>query len=214
MRKDILMLFKSTSNESLKYRIYQLLRKMYYALRSDYTTKKSFIGSIFDRLQGLEFLMPYCKNTSVLDVGACDGLVAYEIARYGAAVIHGFEQNIDDISFARRLFRDVPCKTIFVEANIAVNSQAFRNQYKSILKELYDIVLFLGIYHHLKRQMPFDKLLLLLDTLLDLSGMWFVIRTDMIDECEPRILSKNFEIAYDAPKISAVGKLKIYKKNI
>ncbi len=58
---------------------------------------KRFAGSIFDRFTGLETLLERCQGLTVLDVGSCDGLVAYEFARHGAKVVHGFERDPDDL---------------------------------------------------------------------------------------------------------------------
>ncbi len=197
--------------KSIGYYFKRMIKISLNAVSVNLSDKKSFTGSIFDRFQGIDFLFPYCKNASILDLGACDGLVSYELARNGANIIHGFERDIDDVFFARRLFRDVPIETIFNEANFAVPPEVFFNRHK--LNKKYDIVLFLGVYHHLKKDMDILELELLLKRLLEMTKTWFAIRTDLITECESIILSNNFKVAYDAPKIKEVGKLKIFKRN-
>lgn len=166
---------------------------------------KNFSGSIFDRLRGLDFILTRCAGCSVLDIGSNDGLISYEFARNGISLVHGFEKNRHRVAFANRLFRDVPIESRFVSADLAVSGVEFERRHQSLLLRRYDIVLFLGVYHHLRSQMPKEELQSLVEVLLDKAETWFVDRGGMRHEYEPMIASKGFELLYTSPKIDGKG---------
>ena len=67
--------------------------------------KSNHSGNSFDRFYGLDNLLSFCKNKSVLDVGNSDGLVTYEFARYGSNICHGIELDNERVQFCKRLFK-------------------------------------------------------------------------------------------------------------
>ena len=69
----------------------------------DAFTAKLVTGNSFDRLNGLEYFADKIKDNSVLDIGCHRGLIAYELARFGATCIHGFDVYNPGITFAREL---------------------------------------------------------------------------------------------------------------
>jgi 2-polyprenyl-3-methyl-5-hydroxy-6-metoxy-1,4-benzoquinol methylase len=175
--------------------------------------KRNFSGNLFDRLRGLDFLLEQCADCTIMDIGCNEGLVAYEFARNGAKLVHGFDRDGQRVRFARRLFRDVPIESRFVRTNLAVSGAEFQAKHRSVLLPEYDIVLFLGVYHHLKRQMPVHRLHGLVEELLNRSGHWFVDRGKCIDEYESRIRSKGFELAHSSPAIKGHGGLlQVYRR--
>ena len=154
-----------------------------------------------------------CRGESVLDIGSCDGLVAYEFARGGAATIHGFERDAADVLFAQRLFRDVPMESRFVQANLAISGSEFERLFGSKLLDCYDTVLFLGMYHHLDRQMERQYLDDFVDFLLGCSRRRFVVRTEQIDEVEPQIRAAGFsQVGDEFPARVGMGPLRIYER--
>ncbi|MCK5850621.1 MAG: class I SAM-dependent methyltransferase [Kiritimatiellae bacterium] len=177
-------------------------------------SRKNFDGSIFDRFEGLDFVLARCKGTTVLDMGISDGLVSYEFARHGASLIHGFEIDRTRVSFARRLFRDTLIEHKFVRANLACNGETLMRRFSDVLLGQYDIVLFLGLYHHLKRQMPRQDLDSLLNVLLGRTRRWFAVRTDLIPELDPTVLSNGFKLVSSSPRndTTKVGLLHIYER--
>ena len=60
--------------------------------------KNHYSGNLFDRFAGLELVLPHAKDATVLDFGCCEGLIAYEFARAGCSLVHGFD--IDEIGRA------------------------------------------------------------------------------------------------------------------
>ncbi len=176
-------------------------------------SRKRFAGSIFDRFRGLEPLLADCAGESVLDIGSCDGLVAYEFARAGAAVVHGFELDPSDVRFARRLFRDVPGESRFVVADLAGSGAAFERRYGRGLLPDYDTVLFLGVYHHLVRQSSRSAIAELLSFLLRRTRRRLAIRTKLIDDIEPVVVAAGFVASGpEYPAFGDLGPLRIYER--
>lgn len=171
-------------------------------------------GNLFHRFVGMEPVLENCKGLSVLDFGACDGLISYEYARHGARVIHGFDYDAPRIQFAQTLFDNVPTESVFLQADLAISGYRFREKYANVLFSRYDIVLFLGIFHHLVNQMPMSDLRNLVDELLDMTGRWFVVRTNMLPEFEDWILEKGFRMVSESPGTGVgVGLIKIFERS-
>jgi len=186
-------------------RFKQILR----ALRGDAIGRKNFQGNLFDRFQGLDVLLEQAAGASVLDVGMSEGHIAYEFARSGAGLIHGIEKHREKVHFARRLFRDVPIPHAFWCADLAATSLSGLTA--AGLHARYDIVLFLGVYHHLRKQMPRERLYALLDELLDRTETWLGVRSDDLPEFAERIETRGFAQSYEAPR-EKVGLLRVYHR--
>jgi len=174
--------------------------------------KKVYTGNIFERFIGLDILLKNCKNMKVLDFGSAEGLIAYEFSRSGVDLIHGFEIDKMRVKFSKRLFQEVPIESNFVSCNLAIDSKTFQNQHKNILLEKYDIVLYLGVYHHLLYQTDIENVHDMLKYLLKSCNTFFAVRTNRINEFEDIILKEGFETHYEAPIQKDVGLLKIYKR--
>ncbi|MFC1792142.1 hypothetical protein ACFL3Q_00990 [Planctomycetota bacterium] len=122
--------------------------------------------------------------------------------------------NAQGVKFSQQLFRKVPVESCFIQADLAVDAATAHKKYGTFLLEEYDIILFLGIYHHLKAQMTEHDLQDLLNYLLTKTKTWFVVRTNMLPDFEHVILSNSFELAHEASTCDSVGLLKIYKRTI
>ena len=173
--------------------------------------RKRYAGNAFDRFEGLAPVLSQSAGATVLDIGCCDGLVAYEFARHGAAVVHGFELDEGDVLFARRLFRDVPVKSTFVAANLAIDSGSFTRLYSDVLLDRYDIVLFLGVYHHLEQQMSQDSLEAFVRLLADMTERAFVIRTNRLAAVDPLLREAGLVCTSEA-QADRVGSLRVYER--
>ena len=173
--------------------------------------RKNFQGNLFDRFSGLDPLLERARGKSVLDLGMSEGHIAYEFARRGASTVHGLEQHRDKVRFAARLFRDVPVPNQFWRADLAISGERFEARYGSELLPRYDIVLFLGVYHHLKKQMDAGSLATLVDALVARAGTWFAARSDALPEFERRILGAGLVLDYEAPK-EKIGLLRVYRR--
>jgi SAM-dependent methyltransferase len=169
---------------------------------------KIYSGNIFDRLSGLENVLNQCQDSKVLDVGCAQGLVSYEFAKYGASLIHGVDINESFLDFAEMLFSEVPIESKFVRCDLAIGSKSFIQKVEPLNK--YDIVLYLGIYHHLMKQTSKDIVLDLLGFLLNICEDFFIVRTDLVGEIHQFIYDHGFELySYDNWNEN-VGELRIY----
>lgn len=162
---------------------------------------KNFSGNQWDRFHGLETLLEGCAARSVLDVGMSDGLVAYEFARHGAAVIHGVDIDPERVAFAQRLFSAVP-----VESRFACMDCSCVDSLASFADSEYDYVLFLAVYQKIERKKP-EALPALLAALAGLTRGRLAIRTP-----SPGGLSwlpEGFELELFSPARCQVGPLRI-----
>jgi SAM-dependent methyltransferase len=99
------------------------------------------------RMSGLERLAGACSGKSVLDLGAAEGLVANRFLQHGAALVHGFDIVLDRVMAARRIcgkFQNAE----FWQADFS-DWRLFRAAHAECLLSRYDIVLYLGLHHHL-----------------------------------------------------------------
>lgn len=99
------------------------------------------------RMSGLGPLMEECRGKSILDLGAAEGLIANRFLEHGAVLVHGFEIVPDRVTAARRVCAAFPSAE-FWQADLA-NWPAFRACHAEHLLTHYDLVLYLGLHHHL-----------------------------------------------------------------
>lgn len=196
--------------ESLKFRAFLLWRGLRDAIRGTPINEKTFTRTTFDRMKGLDVLLERCQGSSILDIGSCDGLVSYEFARHGARLVHGFDFNVSDIAFAMKLFRAVPIESAFAFEDLTIGAEKLFK--KHAVEESYDIVLYLGVHHHLRKQMQSDQLSDLLEGLLTKSRKYFAVRTNMVRECEQQILGSGFKLIHRDEGAQRLGALRIYER--
>jgi len=104
---------------------------------------------IEQRLRGLEPVIDQCAGKSVLDLGSAEGVIARRLLERGVACVHGFDRDAARVSKAVELCRGFPAAS-FWPADIGVWS-TFQEQHAAHLRPAYDLVLYLGIHHHLPR---------------------------------------------------------------
>lgn len=169
--------------------------------------------SVEERLSGLEFLLERADQMSVIDFGAAEGVIAREFLKRGAKKVRGFDIDAGRVNIANRV-----CSTWddaeFRTADIS-DWAAFRAANQDLLEESYDIVLYLGVHHHLpakSRRTPLAQAVRLarsfiairtsqqlydrdgIDSLLDAEG-FRLIETDSPPDCaehlgRPRIYQR------------------------
>jgi len=107
---------------------------------------------ISTRFQGLEQIAvtSICKNATLLDLGCAEGLISYEFFKKGVRLVHGFDIQDISITLANELFKKEKDNLYFEfrQANLN-NWKQFEKRNVDILLPSYDIVLFLGVFHHL-----------------------------------------------------------------
>jgi SAM-dependent methyltransferase len=99
------------------------------------------------RMSGLKHLSGACAGKSVLDLGAAEGLIARRFLQQGAALVHGFDIVPGRVAAARRICGDFP-NGAFWQADLS-DWGSFRAACAGHLLARYDIVLYLGLHHHL-----------------------------------------------------------------
>jgi glycosyltransferase involved in cell wall biosynthesis len=109
-----------------------------------------------DRLLGLEPLLAQARRLRVADFGAAEGVVGREFLKRGAAALHGFELDAARVKFANTL-----CSgwsgALFRQADFS-DWDRFASDNADMLRESYDVVLYLGIHHHLPPERRRDAL--------------------------------------------------------
>lgn len=141
----------------------------------------AFKGNIFQRMDGLDWILKRCDNKSILDIGCCYGLISYEFARNGIKEVYGIDILKKEIDFCRKLFRDVPIKSSFECMDIIEDFEDFKNK----VNNKYDIVLFLGVYHHLSGNIEH-----ILNHIKNITGEYLIVRTPKMKEFSKRINMK------------------------
>lgn len=99
------------------------------------------------RMSGLERLAGACSGKSVLDLGAAEGLIAHRFLQHGAALVHGFDIVLDRVMAARSICGEFQ-NAAFWRADLS-DWKLFHAEHAERLLPRYDIVLYLGLHHHL-----------------------------------------------------------------
>jgi hypothetical protein len=127
--------------------------------------------SLDERLSGLQPLLERAAGCSVIDFGAAEGVVGREFLKHGAKKLHGFELDAGRVNTANALcaeWRDAA----FRAADLS-DWDAFHAAHADLIEEAYDIVLYLGIQHHL----PPGARLVTLQNSMRLARRYFAVRT-------------------------------------
>lgn len=115
-----------------------------------YTTRK-FSGNWPQRLEGLFDCGVDFSGKSILDVGCNIGIIAYEISKQKPRSIHGVDSYRAAIRIAKCIFGAVPVESQFQVLNLLKDKDLRRT-----LRPLYDIVLMLAVYHHIREADPIE----------------------------------------------------------
>jgi glycosyltransferase involved in cell wall biosynthesis len=102
---------------------------------------------LLDRLKDIDLLFERVEGMSIIDFGDAEGVIALECLKRGAAIIHGFDLDSSRVDMARELCRGFSIVT-FRKSDLSDWSN-FCQCNADLLLDSYDIVLFLGIQHHL-----------------------------------------------------------------
>ncbi len=124
-----------------------------------------------ERLSGLQPLLDRASGMSIIDIGCAEGIVAREFLKRGALKLHGFELDPRRVAVANSLCSDWP-NASFRCADLSKWDE-FHKANEDLVDCAYDIVLYLGIQHHL----PLPDRHTTLKKILDLARRYFAIRT-------------------------------------
>lgn len=113
-------------------------------------TDNLIAGSSSDRLSGLDELLAQCAGKTILDLGCHDGAVSAAFADHGASRIDGCDLSKKSIEKANLRFESKKITANFYLCDLSRGEKALD---KLALLPRYDLVLYLGMHHHLIRQM-------------------------------------------------------------
>lgn len=154
--------------------------------------------SIEERVKDLFPLLQIAKGLSVVDFGAAEGVVAREFLKMGAVKVHGFELDPYRVAIANAIcsnWKDV----VFRNANLS-RWELFYQTHKNLMDASYDIVLYLGLHHHL----PQDQRKNTFKHILSLVRQYIAIRTTeavyVNDALEGMLVKNGFEELQFEPK--------------
>jgi SAM-dependent methyltransferase len=113
--------------------------------------QRRVIGVHDVRFDGLSDLLLRAHGCSVMDIGCNRGHIGYEFAVNGARLVHGCDIYGPGIAAARHWFAELPHVTSqFEVVNLEEGPAALTNAFGP---DGYDIMLFIGVVHKLKRVM-------------------------------------------------------------
>lgn len=122
------------------------------------------------RMVGLDSLLASCAGRSILDIGAAEGLIAEQCLKAGACWVDGVELDSERVKEAqKRNARDADRARFFT---LDLNQRNALAEF-SPLKRHYDIVLYLGVHHHLDPTTANE----VFDAVLRRTGRTLFIRT-------------------------------------
>ena len=133
-------------------------------------------GHHSDGLAGITDLLGYSHGASVFDIGCNRGLLGFEFARSGAALVHGCDLFETGIKTAREVFSEMEAKSRFEIVDLTKGPSALSVAFGNDYQAQYDIVLFLAIYNKLRAQMPRDELHALIRHIVDRTRTFLACR--------------------------------------
>ncbi len=149
------------------------------------------------RLSGLEVLFENCRDSTVLDLGAAEGVIASYFANNGCKLIHGYELDPGRVEIAKKILSQTPVKEFEFRSADLSSWEAFTSRQNGMLLDKYDIVLFLGLYHHLPQNERMNTLL----NALRKTGSFFAIRTQRQlveqDDLVKKIEAEGFRLIHE-----------------
>jgi 2-polyprenyl-3-methyl-5-hydroxy-6-metoxy-1,4-benzoquinol methylase len=160
-----------------------------------------------DRMSGLRDLLCCAQGASVLDIGINHGLIAFEFARHGAALVHGCDIHRQGVITARQIFAELPTRSRFEVVDLATGPAALEAAFGQDYLPRYHTVLFLGVYHQLKQQTSDQVIARLVHHLISRTERFFVARTLLIDELRTIVANtglRRVHFSALSPVISAV----------
>ena len=123
------------------------------------------------RLHGLTAILEAAPGASICDLGAGDGAISRRLLERGAGTVHGFELDAGRVALAQRLCADFPGAR-FRQADLS-DCELFEARHGQDMMESYDIVLYLGLHHHL----PAAGRMRALMSAARRASRWFAVRT-------------------------------------
>jgi 2-polyprenyl-3-methyl-5-hydroxy-6-metoxy-1,4-benzoquinol methylase len=170
-------------------------------------------GALEDRLSGLHDLLRCAQGASVLDIGINHGLISFEFARHGAALVHGCDIHKQGVETAREIFTEVRTQSRFDVVDLMKGPAALEKSFGADYRSRYDIVLFLSVYHLLKQQVSDGVIRELVHHLVDRTQRFFAVRTIMIDELRTILAATGLQRVHFSALSSVVSPVEIWRRD-
>jgi len=183
---------------------------MNYKMADKYPVRRSGVGSHDVREIGLRDLLFFAEGSSVLDIGCNRGHVGYEFYRHGATKVHGCDIDAPSINCARQWFTELTIESKFEVVDLTKGPSELNKFFGAL--SLYDIVLFVGVLHKLKRVMTdgdLKELVLSLGKKTNKYLGWngYVEDLEMMDKSLEMLNMRRIHLSeFAAPGIAAVWK--------
>jgi SAM-dependent methyltransferase len=177
---------------------------------------RGMYGFYSDRLVGLHDLLRYAEGASVLDIAMNHGLVGFEFARHGAALVHGCDRHEPAVNAARAIFSELAIPSRFEVVDLARGAAALETAFGQHYLPGYDIVLFLGIYHKLKTQTSDAVITELVRHLVNRVARYFVVRTGqamLLEEVGLLLGDTGLRRVHFSALSSVVGAVEIWQRS-
>jgi glycosyltransferase involved in cell wall biosynthesis len=165
------------------------------------------------RLKGLEPILALAEGRTLLDFSAAEGWIAHSMCQAGARLVHGLELDADRVCAARELCREFPCAEFHVVDLSDPRSASWESQ--KWLHPSYDIVLYLGVHHHL----PAGSRIKTFRAAATFASSCFAIRTNAElfekDNLEGLLLQEGFHLKQSDPGDTQqnLGPLWLFERN-
>lgn len=131
------------------------------------------------RLDGLRRLLKWSRGATVLDIGTHTGVVAREFARAGAKAIDGVDIWPRSVWYASAAVRKYPAvRTRFRVCDLTGGMEALKDALHP-MPWRYDVVLYLGVHHHLQQQMAPEALEAFVTGLAGMAGRYIAVRAPL-----------------------------------
>lgn len=187
-------------------------------IKNKFRLKTNFLaakrsGDILKRMEDFDVLFEHSDGASVLDIGCYDGLIAYEFFRNGASLIHGLDNDAYHLDTAARIFSQVDIPSKFAHADLR-KKNAIQNTLAESFQGEYDLVLFLGVFQHIYKQMNEEARQSLVNTIVNSARDVLAIRIpEQTWEIFKKYFSeKSFELVQQTPHKGNVGEFRIYRR--
>jgi 2-polyprenyl-3-methyl-5-hydroxy-6-metoxy-1,4-benzoquinol methylase len=146
------------------------------------------------RVKDLHPLLERAEGLSVIDFGAAEGIIAREFLKRGAVKVHGFELDPYRVAMANAICSD--WNNVEFRSTDLSHWEYFYQANNDLIEDLYDIVLYLGLHHHL----PQDKRKVIFQNILSMVRQYIAIRTThkmyIDDSIDDTLVENGFEELY------------------
>lgn len=185
------------------------MQEHYARIRRGETGIPLIAGNREDRLSGLDLLFQLPPGFTVLDIGCHEAFVAEALALSGAGLIHGVDLHEPSLEFARQRMAGHPA--VLKRVDLCEGMAALERELPLLPK--YDVLLYLGIYHHMARQMPAEAVSAFVTELFPMAKRYLAIRTPLkfMPTLREEPVMKSFRMVHRDDANPTVSPLEIYE---